>query len=89
MKSVVASMLLACALLSLSTVAVRADCRCVANGVRFDLGQVACIKLPIGTRLARCEKVLNNSSWTVLRNECPQTASYEAGGFGTAATGLQ
>lgn len=49
-----------------------ADCRCRgADGTIFGLGELACIKTAKGPRLARCEMVLNNSSWTVVRDDCP------------------
>jgi hypothetical protein len=51
-----------------------ADCQCLANGRKFEQGQVACLKLPTGFQLARCGKVLNNSSWQKLRDECPSSA---------------
>ena len=48
-----------------------ADCQCVAAGKKYGLGEVACLKLPNGNRLARCGMVLNNSSWTPLQEACP------------------
>lgn len=47
-----------------------ADCLCRANGTAFEQGQLACITLPDGPSLARCEKVLNNSSWKILKKGC-------------------
>jgi hypothetical protein len=52
-----------------------ADCQCRANGRSFEQGQVACLKLPAGTQLARCGKELNNSSWTKLQDGCPSAAA--------------
>jgi hypothetical protein len=49
------------------------NCTCRANGTKFEIGQVACITLPSGTRLAQCEMVLNNTSWKVLGDSCPTT----------------
>jgi hypothetical protein len=49
-----------------------ADCRCRgSDGRTFGLGELACIKTAKGPRLARCEMALNNSSWTVIRDDCP------------------
>ncbi len=49
-----------------------ADCRCRgSDGLSFGQGELACIKTAKGLRLARCEMVLNNSSWTVVRDDCP------------------
>jgi hypothetical protein len=59
------------ALVSYTTVA-GADCSCRgSDGNAFQLGELACIKTAKGPRLARCEMVLNNSSWTVIRDDCP------------------
>lgn len=58
--------------------AAQADCLCVANGVRFTEGQFTCLKLPTGARLARCEKVLNNTSWTILESGCLQVSQLNA-----------
>ena len=30
-----------------------------------------CLKTPTGPRLARCEMVLNNTSWTKIHDDCP------------------
>lgn len=52
-----------------------ADCKCVANGERFEEGQVACLTLPMGKKLAQCTKVLNNSSWKILQDGCPESST--------------
>jgi hypothetical protein len=44
-------------------------CTCLANGKKFELEQVACIR----GRLARCEMFLNNTSWNFIANSCPET----------------
>ncbi len=49
------------------------NCTCRANGSKFEVGQIACITLPSGSRLAQCEMVLNNTSWKVLGDSCPTT----------------
>lgn len=49
----------------------QADCQCVAAGKKYQLGEVACLSLPEGKRLARCSMVLNNSSWTKVEDACP------------------
>ncbi len=54
-------------------------CVCRANGTTFEEGQIACIRLPSGNKLARCEKVLNNTSWKMLGDGCPSVLmSYPA-----------
>ena len=51
-----------------------ADCTCRARGVTATHGQTLCIRTPQGTRLARCEKVSNVSSWRFLNVPCPLAA---------------
>jgi len=46
-------------------------CKCRFNGGYIDEGQTACLKTPKGLSLARCEKVLNNTSWKTLNLPCP------------------
>ena len=48
-----------------------ADCTCRSRDVVASQGEVVCINTPLGQRLARCDKVLNNSSWTFLQDGCP------------------
>jgi len=47
------------------------DCKCRFNGGYVGEGQTVCLKTPSGSSLARCEKVLNNTSWTKLNQPCP------------------
>ena len=46
------------------------DCTCRAKGVVAVEGEVACISTPQGRRLARCQKVLNNTSWDFMEESC-------------------
>jgi hypothetical protein len=46
------------------------DCTCKYQGGDAKQGETACIKTAKGKTLARCEMVLNNSSWTVLDEPC-------------------
>ena len=46
-------------------------CTCRAEGTSFGLGAVVCMKTPDGPQLVRCERVLNNTSWTPLQTPCP------------------
>jgi hypothetical protein len=48
-----------------------AKCKCRFNGGYIEEGQTACLKTPTGMSLARCEKVLNNTSWKTLNQPCP------------------
>lgn len=59
--------------------AARADCMCAANGTRYEMGAVVCIRSPAGSWLGRCSKVLNNSSWTKLGDGCPMSLEMRAG----------
>lgn len=47
-----------------------AGCTCRAKDVVANEGEVVCLNTPLGQRLARCDKVLNNTSWTFL-GTCP------------------
>lgn len=67
-----ASSLLAVAMLAASPTAAFADCQCLANGRKYHHGEVACLMLPNGDQLARCDMVLNNSSWKKIRDGCPE-----------------
>lgn len=60
--------------LFISAAPASADCTCRSRDVVANEGEVVCLNTPLGQRLARCDKVLNNSSWTFLQGACP-TAS--------------
>ncbi len=47
------------------------NCTCRHSGGDVLEGQTACIKTPLGMGMARCERVLNNTSWTMLDVPCP------------------
>lgn len=49
----------------------RAECQCRYDGKVFEQGQLVCIRVGGATRLARCDMVLNNSSWSFLKDGCP------------------
>lgn len=55
-----------------------ADCTCRAPGFIARHGETVCLKTPAGFRLARCEMSLNNSSWTILPDSCPQASHLTA-----------
>lgn len=46
------------------------NCKCRAGGENFEQGQITCIR----GKLARCEMFLNNSSWKVIAEICPQSS---------------
>jgi hypothetical protein len=76
-----------------------ADCTCIYAGGNVEHGQTACISTAKGKRLARCDKVLNNSSWTILDEACdieqssnvpgPSPHSGEGPGVGTSKINLK
>ena len=45
--------------------------QCRANGQLFPAGGFACLTISGKQELARCDAVLNNSSWTTVREGCP------------------
>lgn len=61
------------AALALAATPAFADPECLANGKSFQIGQVACLTLSGRSHLARCDMVLNNTSWTKIWDECPRT----------------
>jgi hypothetical protein len=48
-----------------------ATCTCIYTGGTVKEGETACIWTAKGDALARCEKVLNNTSWKLLNKPCP------------------
>jgi len=50
------------------------DCTCRGNGQDVPEGQTVCLKTASGMKLARCERVLNNTSWKILDSDCPTAA---------------
>lgn len=53
-----------------ASAAARCACR-TSEGVKVEYGQTACLHLSGGDQLARCETVLNNTSWKKLQDGCP------------------
>jgi hypothetical protein len=63
-----------------------ADCTCRAQGgIEAFLGETVCIATASGARLARCDMVLNNTSWTFLDSPCPQALLDQMSNTRTAA----
>ena len=60
------------AALALAATPAFADPECLANGKSFQIGQIACLTLAGKSHLARCDMVLNNTSWTKIRDDCPE-----------------
>ncbi len=55
--------------------AAMATCTCIYKGGTVKEGETACIWTAKGNALARCEKVLNNTSWKLLGKACPADLS--------------
>ena len=77
-------MSVATALLAGATSPATADCTCRGPGVVAHHGQTVCLRTPSGLRLARCEMVLNNSSWTFLPDPCPEASRQSGNEFASA-----
>lgn len=78
-RSLVGGALLTFGLFSASTATAGDDinCSCVANGQRVGLGELFCIRTASGKHfLARCERVLNNTSWKRLQEGCPSAFNW-------------
>ena len=65
-----ATLAMAIAALAIATPVLAAQ-ECLANGKSFQVGQVACLTIAGESHLARCEMVLNNTSWTKIHDDCP------------------
>ena len=55
------------------------NCTCRHSGGDVEEGQTACIKGPKGMTMARCDRVLNNTSWKMLDTPCPLASGHELG----------
>ncbi len=62
---------LAALLMAAPTAYADPDCRCRSDGEFYVQGEHTCIKTNHGYRLARCDMVLNNTSWVVVGDSCP------------------
>ena len=47
------------------------NCTCRYKGQDIGEGRTVCLATPTGPQMARCERVLNNTSWKFLGNSCP------------------
>lgn len=50
------------------------NCTCRGNDRDIPVGETVCLKTASGGKLARCETVLNNTSWKILAPDCPVAA---------------
>lgn len=51
------------------------QCLCRYDGKRFEQGQCTCIVISGNARYACCDRVLNNSSWTFVSDQCEAETS--------------
>jgi hypothetical protein len=58
-----------------------AQCTCIYVGGRVNEGETACIWSAKGKTMARCEKVLNVTSWKNLEQACPVEQSLKPATF--------
>jgi len=54
------------------------NCTCRYRGKSIKLGETVCMQTPGGSRLARCEMALNNTSWKILGGSCPLASAPSA-----------
>jgi len=58
-------------LFSASPVLAGEDCTCKYQDYDVPEGQTICMQTPNGSKMATCSRVLNNTSWKFLNQECP------------------
>ncbi len=54
------------------------DCKCRGPNVEASEGETVCIVTSSGSQMAKCERVLNNTSWKFLGKPCPSVRMSEA-----------
>lgn len=47
------------------------NCTCRYRGTDYHLGDAVCLNGPSGPRMATCDMVLNNTSWSMSESPCP------------------
>ena len=47
------------------------DCTCRYKGKNLPEGQSTCLKTANGYKVAKCARVLNNTSWKFTQKACP------------------
>lgn len=71
MKPIAMALVAGALLTSASTVfAEERKCKCVANGAMYVEGQVVCLRIGSSRFTARCERFLNNTTWTRIQDGC-------------------
>jgi|GEM_PF-6882651 len=60
-----------CVLVALSLpVRAGSNCSCRADGAKFEVGVLRCVR----GKLSRCIMFLNNPSWKVIDDQCPEAS---------------
>ena len=59
----------------------KTPCTCRYQGEDFVLGEEVCMDRTTGSTMARCEMVLNNTSWKFTEAPCPVTNVLPTGEF--------
>ena len=75
MKSAVIVSLLLAIYMPVSIAAGKTNCTCRAKNIVVPEGQTVCLWTANGGRLARCERVLNNTSWVFLPGSCEEEST--------------
>ncbi len=59
------------AFMASSTAFAGINCTCRYKGQDIPEGQTICMQLPTGNVLATCGRVLNNTAWKTIQQDCP------------------
>ena len=47
------------------------NCTCRYQGSNYHIGDEICLNSPSGPKMATCDMVLNNTSWSISKTPCP------------------
>lgn len=64
-------------------------CTCRYAGMSYDQNTCVCMATSSGVRMACCEKVLNNTSWSFKEDDCPIAAAPDQSPMQSFAPGHQ
>ena len=60
------------------------DCLCRYSGQKYEQGDTVCMR----GKIARCDMYLNNSSWKVVADACPQVRAPESRRLATSLAAI-
>lgn len=63
-------------------------CRCRFGGQDFRLGETVCMQTHVGTVMARCDLLLNNTSWIPTKTPCQVSDRSVPSSYQFAANGV-